>query len=184
MPLKAVIKELVAFETTFSGLLLYSIKTTFISFHKLISSLTIHISNCCDHIKATIRISSISFSSIFPKMLSSHTTIIPNRSLYLIYFSLLVQKESFSINNNNIKYKYNECLRQRMSFFVSDHMRAPLTKIFYNTRKCLSNISLFLLKYLGAPLGDCSWSKCFADADTKHGSKSGPWLNSNNTSCT
>lgn len=73
--LKAVIKGLVAFETTFSRLLLCSVKNTFISFHKLISSLTIYISNCCDHIKATITIGSISVSSIFPKMLS--TSILP-----------------------------------------------------------------------------------------------------------
>jgi len=86
MPLKAVIKELVAFETTFSELLLCSIKNTFISFHKLISSLTIHISNCCDHIKATITIGSVSFSSIFPKMLSSHTTILPNMSPLFDFF--------------------------------------------------------------------------------------------------
>lgn len=70
MPLKAVIKVLVAFETTFFGLLLCSIKTTFISFYKLISGLTIHISSCCDHIKATKTIGSIAFSPVLPKMLS------------------------------------------------------------------------------------------------------------------
>lgn len=80
MPLKVVIKELVAFEKTFSGMLLCSIKNTFISFHKLLSSLTICVTNDCDQIKASITIGSISFPSIFPKMFSSHPTILPNIS--------------------------------------------------------------------------------------------------------
>lgn len=96
MPLKAVIKELVAFETTFSGLLLCSIKNTFISFHKLISSLTICISNCCDHIKATITIDSASFSSIFPKMLSSHTSIVPIMSPLSELFPIKCTRRVFS----------------------------------------------------------------------------------------
>lgn len=80
MPLKVVIKELVGFEKTSSGMLLCSIKNTFISFHKLLSSLTICVTNDCDQIKASITIASISFPSIFPKMFSSHPTILPNIS--------------------------------------------------------------------------------------------------------
>lgn len=66
MTLKAAIEVLVAFETTFSGWLLCSIKTTFIPFQKLISSLTIHTSNCCVRIKANVTTDSGSFPSIVP----------------------------------------------------------------------------------------------------------------------
>lgn len=80
MLLKAVIKALADFERTFSRMLLCSIRNTFISFHKLISSLTICIINHRDQIKASTTIGSISFPSIFPKMLSSPATILPSIS--------------------------------------------------------------------------------------------------------
>lgn len=95
MLLKAVIKELIAFETTFSGLLLCSIKNTFISFHKLVSSLTTYISNCCDHIKVILIIGSISFSSIFPKTLSSHTTILSNMNPLFDLFLIIGTRRVF-----------------------------------------------------------------------------------------
>lgn len=95
MPLKAVIKELVVFETTFSGMLLCSIKNTFISFHKLTSSLTIHVSNHRDQIKANPTTGSISFPSTFPKMLSSHTTILPNTSSLFDLFLIIGTRRAF-----------------------------------------------------------------------------------------
>lgn len=99
IPLKAVIKELVAFERTFSRMLLCSIKNTFISFHKLISSFTIYVTNHCDQIKASTTIGSISFPSIFPKMLSSHTTILPNIIPLLDLLLIIGTSRTFCIKN-------------------------------------------------------------------------------------